>query len=184
MVGAGKYRICAFGDWTVKYQLALEALRGGTTLPESVSSNFVNLLELHYDQNPTAHCGSLEELLKLNELEPIANDTKAKTDGASIVRILNRMIRTAKTRFDGQGMANTNESTEESKTEVKRDRSRSRSRDGQESTDGKYHKRTDNIFSRVKQQTSLKSRQKIKIVQNSQSHQKNCHLISDQYLGL
>lgn len=151
MVGGGKYRICAFGDWTVKYQLALEALRAGTTLPESVTSNFVNLLELHYDQNPTAHCGSLEELLKLNELEPIANDTKAKTDGASIVRILNRMIRTAKTRFDGQGMANTNESTEESKTEVKRDRSRSRSRDGQESTDGKYQLRENDFW--VKQLT-------------------------------
>lgn len=80
---------------------------------------------------------SLEDLLKVNELEPIANEWKAKTDGASLVRVLNRMLRTFKAKFDGQGLATNNESTEESKTEVKRDRSRSRSRDNQESTDGK-----------------------------------------------
>jgi len=52
------------------------------------------------------------------------------------VRILNRMIRTFKTRFDGQGLATNNESTEESKTEVKkRDRSRSGSRDRQETNE-------------------------------------------------
>ena len=32
-----------------------------------------------------------------NELELIQSETKAKTDGASLVRIMNRMIRTFKT---------------------------------------------------------------------------------------
>lgn len=121
----------------MRYQLALEAQRCSTALPESISSNFVNVLELHYEQTPTAHAGTIEELLKVNELEPILNEWTAKTNGASLVRILNRMIRTYKTRFEGQGLATNNESTEESKTEVKRDRSRSRSRDNQDSTDGK-----------------------------------------------
>jgi len=52
-VGSGKYRVCAFGDWPVKYQLPLEALRSGTALPESISANFVNVLDLHFDQNPS-----------------------------------------------------------------------------------------------------------------------------------
>ena len=130
-MGSGKYRVCAFGDWSIKYQLPLEALRCGTALPESISANFVNVLDLHFDMNPSGqNVKSLEDLLRVNELEPIANEWKAKTDGASLVRIMNRMLRTFKTRFDGQTMATHNESTEESKTEVKRDRSRSRSRDG------------------------------------------------------
>ena len=139
VVGSGKYRICTFGDWPVRYQLALEAMRCGTALPQAISGHHLNILELHYDQNPSGpHAGSLDELLKANELEQIAGEQKAKTDGASLVRILNRMIRTFKTRLEGQAMA-TNESTEESKTELgqKRERSRSRDRDGQESTDGK-----------------------------------------------
>jgi len=45
--------VCAFGDWTVRYQLALEALRCNTPLPEAISANFVNVLDLHYDQNPS-----------------------------------------------------------------------------------------------------------------------------------
>ena len=125
----------------MRYALALDALRLGLSVPEVITSNFTNVLELHYDQNPAGpHASSIEELLRVHELEPIANqalELKAKSDGASLVRILNRMLRTVKTRFDGQGMAANNESTEESKTEVKRDRSRSRSRDNQESTDGK-----------------------------------------------
>ena len=141
-MGSGKYRVCSFGDWVVHYALALDCQRSGAKLPESLKSNFVNILDLHYDQNPAGpHAANIEELLKANELEPsptAATELKAKTDGASLVRILNRMIRSHKTKFDGTGMAATNESTEESKTEVKRDRSRSRSRDNQESTDGKY----------------------------------------------
>ena len=136
--------MCSFGDWVVHYALALDAQRCGVTLPESIKSNFVNVLDLHYDQNPSGpHVSTIEELLKANELELSENsatELKAKTDGASLVRILNRMIRTHKTKFDGTGMAANNESTEESKTEVKRDRSRSRSRDNQESTDGKFSK--------------------------------------------
>ena len=140
MVGSGKYRICSFGDWVVHYALALDAQRSGVTLPETFKSNFVNVLDLHYDQNPSGpHVATIEELLKANDLEAsptAATDLRAKTDGASLVRILNRMIRTHKTRFDGQNMAANNESTEESKTEVKRDRSRSRSQE--KSTDGKF----------------------------------------------
>lgn len=121
--------------------LPLDALRCGLTLPESLKANFLNVLELHYDQNPGGpHASSIEDLLRIHELEPLPNqatEMKAKLDSASLVRVLNRMIRTYKTRFDGQGMATNNESTEESKTEVKRDRSRSRSRDNIVSTEGK-----------------------------------------------
>ena len=140
VVGSGKYRVCSFGDWVVHYALALDCQRSGAKLPESLKSNFVNILDLHYDQNPAGpHAANIEELLKANELElsaTAATELKAKTDGASLVRILNRMIRSHLAKFDG--MAATNESTEESKTEVKKDRSRSRSRDKEESTTGKY----------------------------------------------
>lgn len=136
VVGGSKYRVCSFGDWPVRYQLALEAIRCGTAVPESISANFVNVLDLHYSQNAAGpHCSSLDELLKANELESISSEWQAKTDGASLVRILNRMIRTFKAKFEGQAFVNNNESTEESKTEVKRDRSRSRSREAQASTD-------------------------------------------------
>ena len=75
--------------------------------------------------------GSIEDLLRVNELEPVANETKAKADGASLVRILNRMIRT----FKGQSNASRTESTEESKTEeTKRERSRSRGKENQENS--------------------------------------------------
>lgn len=100
-------------------------------MPESISANFLNVLELHYDQNPNSRVSTLDELLMANELELIQSETKAKTDGASLVRILNRMIRTfktSKTGGSGQGsmiMTNYNESTEESKMEVKRGRSHS-----------------------------------------------------------
>ena len=98
----------------------------------------MNVLGLHYDQNPSGpHASSIEELLKANELEPIVGESKAKTDGASLVRILNRMVRSFKTRLEGQGMAH--ESTEDSKPEGKRERSRSRERDNNESTDGKFN---------------------------------------------
>ena len=140
VVGSGKYRVCSFGDWVVHYALALDCQRSGAKLPESLKSNFVNILDLHYDQNPAGpHAANIDELLKANELElsaTAATELKAKTDGASLVRILNRMIRSHLAKFDG--MAATNESTEESKTEVKKDRSRSRSRDKEESTTGKY----------------------------------------------
>mmetsp|Transcript_42306 Transcript_42306/g.55749 ORF Transcript_42306/g.55749 Transcript_42306/m.55749 type:complete len:249 (+) Transcript_42306:469-1215(+) len=138
VVGSGKYRICSFGDWPVRYALALDALRCGTALPETLTSSFVNVVELHYDQNTAGpHVSTIEELLRVHELEPISSgdsELKAKSDGASLVRVLNRMIRTFKTRFDGQGMATLNESTEESKPDVKR-RSRSRSRENMMSTD-------------------------------------------------
>ena len=98
-----KFRVCSFGDWVVRYQLALEALRCGTVLPETISANFLNVLELHYDQNPASRVGTLDELLMANELEQIPSETKAKTDGASLVRILNRMIRTFKTSKIGGG---------------------------------------------------------------------------------
>lgn len=97
VVGSGKYRVCSFGDWVVHYALALDCQRSGAKLPESLKSNFVNILDLHYDQNPAGpHAANIEELLKANELEPsptAATELKAKTDGASLVRILNRMIR-------------------------------------------------------------------------------------------
>ena len=132
-VGQSKFRVCSFGDWVVRYQLALEAMRCGTALPEYISSNFLNVLELHYDQNPSNFVSTLEELLLANELDLIKSETKAKTDGASLVRILNRMIRTYKTQKASQlltmsTMANFNESTEESKADYKqiiRERSRS-----------------------------------------------------------
>lgn len=142
-----KFKVCAFGDWTMRYQLTLDALRNETALPEVLSNNFVNVLDLHYDQNGSGpHVATIEELLKVYELEPIANEYRAKTDGASLVRVLNRMIRSFKTKFEGQGMATNNESTEESKTELKRDRSRSRSRDQQMSTDGKSNSLSIKIF--------------------------------------
>ena len=77
------------------------------------------------------NASSMSELLKANELEPIQGETKAKTDGGSLVRILNRMIRAHKTRFEVQSLTtmNNNESTEESKTDIKQGRSRSRSRE-------------------------------------------------------
>ena len=57
----------------------------------------MNVLDLHYDQNPSGQpVGTIEDLLRVNELEPVPNETKAKTDGASLVRILNRMFRTYK----------------------------------------------------------------------------------------
>ena len=142
VVGSGKFRICTLGDWPVKYQLALDALRCGLTLPAQIAgAEVANVAELHYEQCPGAPVATIDDLLRVNELEPITaspSEMKAKTDGASLVRVLNRMIRSYKARFDGQGMALNNESTEESKTEVKRDRSRSRERDNQMSTDGKY----------------------------------------------
>ena len=99
-------------------------------MPEQISANFLNVLELHYDQNPTSQVSSLEELLIANELELIRSETKAKTDGASLVRILNRMIRSFKTqKAQPMVLTNFNESTEESKMEVKRGRSRSRSQE-------------------------------------------------------
>lgn len=162
VVGSGKYRICSFGDWVVHYALALDAQRSGVTLPETFKSNFVNVLDLHYDQNPSGpHVATIEELLKANDLEAsptAATDLRAKTDGASLVRILNRMIRTHKTRFDGQNMAANNESTEESKTEVKRDRSRSRSQEkstdaanaGPKSIGDVSFKPTDNVALKIR----------------------------------
>ena len=138
VVGSGKYRVCSFGDWPVRYALALDALRAGITLPTAITSNFSNVLELHYDQNLTGpHVSSISELLAVHELEPIAaqdTELRAKSDGASLVRILNRMVRSSKT--PGQGMA-ANESTQDSKNDSKR-RDRSRSPDNQESTDGKF----------------------------------------------
>ena len=138
VVGSGKYRVCSFGDWPVRYALALDALRAGITLPTAITSNFSNVLELHYDQNPAGpHVSSIPELLAVHELEPIAaqeTELRAKSDGASLVRILNRMVRSSKTH--GQGMA-ANESTQDSKNDSKR-RDRSRSPDNQESTDGKF----------------------------------------------
>merc|ERR1711976_536963 len=138
VVGGGKFRVCCFGDWPVHYALALDAKRTGITVPSAITSNFVNILELHYDQNPAGpHVSSITELLAVHELEPIAaqaNELAAKTQGASLVRILNRMIRTFKTRFDGQGMATNNESTQDSKTDSKR-RDRSRSPDGGNQSD-------------------------------------------------
>lgn len=129
-IGQSKFRVCSFGDWVVRYQLALEALRCGTALPEKISANFLNVLELHYDQNPTSLVSNLDELLIANELELIRSETKAKTDGASLVRILNRMIRSFKTqKAQPMVLTNFNESTEESKMEVKRGRSRSRSQE-------------------------------------------------------
>ena len=128
--------MCTFGDWVVRYQLALEALRCGTALPETISKNFLNVLELHYDQSPTSFVSTLEELLMANELELIKSETKAKTDGASLVRILNRMIRTYKTaqRTPTPLTNNFNESTEESKVDCSKQgaRSRSRSQEAQE----------------------------------------------------
>lgn len=106
-VGQSKYFVCAFGDWTVRYQLSLEALRCHKPLTEAISANFVNILELHYDQNQSGHpVGTLEELLRINELELIANENKAKTDLTSMIRIINRMIRM----FKEQGMAKKTES--------------------------------------------------------------------------
>lgn len=87
------------------------------TVPSAITSNFVNILELHYEQNPAGlHVGTeIEDLLRVNELELIeaqASDPKAKFVSASLVRVLNRMIRAYKT---GQGIAVNSESTEESK---------------------------------------------------------------------
>ena len=50
-IGNGKYRVVSFGDWPVRYQMALEALACGTALPEKISAHFVNVLDLHYEQN-------------------------------------------------------------------------------------------------------------------------------------
>ena len=155
VVGGGKFRVCCFGDWPVHYALALDAKRTGITVPSAITSNFVNILELHYDQNPAGpHVSSITELLAVHELEPIAaqaNELAAKTQGASLVRILNRMIRTFKTRFDGQGMATNNESTEESKIEMKRqrDRSRSRSRERHDAHIGKSSNSSQHILSGI-----------------------------------
>ena len=72
VVGGGKYRVCSFGDWPVHYALALDAKRTGITVPAAITSNFVNIIELHYDQNPTGpHVSSIAELLAVHELEPI-----------------------------------------------------------------------------------------------------------------
>ena len=82
MVGVAKFRVVSFGDWPVRVALALDALRCGLTLPESITANFVNVLELHYDQNPGGpHASSIEDLLRIHELEPLPNqasDMKAK----------------------------------------------------------------------------------------------------------
>ena len=84
--------MCTFGDWPVKYQLGLDAMRNGIALP---NLPFVNMLELQYElSSQPVH--TLEELLKANHLEPTEDKTKAKTDLASIVRGLNRMIRSYK----------------------------------------------------------------------------------------
>lgn len=48
-MGSGKYRVCSFGDWPVKYQLVLESLRCKVTAPAGILENFTNVLELHYD---------------------------------------------------------------------------------------------------------------------------------------
>ena len=133
-VGSGKYRVCSFGDWPVRYALSLDATRLGLVVPEALTNNFVNVLELHFDQNPTGpHVSDINELLRVHELEPIASqqqELRAKSNGASLVRVLNRMIRTYRTYagYSGAGyQATYNESTQESKVEFKRDRSRSRS---------------------------------------------------------
>ena len=81
----------------MRYQLALEALKHGVDLPQPRTQNFLNVLELHYDHSPLVQVSTLDELLAANELELIQSETKAKTDGASLVRILNRMIRTHRT---------------------------------------------------------------------------------------
>lgn len=49
IVGNGKFRVCSFGDWPVRYALELDAKRCGISVPASITSNFVNALELHYD---------------------------------------------------------------------------------------------------------------------------------------
>lgn len=75
-VGSGKYRICSFGDWSVRYVLALDALRIGLVVPEALTNNFINVLELHYDQNPTGpHVADINDLLRVHELEPIASQS-------------------------------------------------------------------------------------------------------------
>jgi len=72
-------------------------------------------------------------MLVAYELNPNNAETKCKTDGASLVRILNRMIRSYKTRVEGHTLTvNNNESTEESKISIKQDRTRSRSRERQD----------------------------------------------------
>lgn len=48
-IGQGKFKVVSFGDWPVRYQLVLEALRCGTALPQSIHENFINVLELHYE---------------------------------------------------------------------------------------------------------------------------------------
>ena len=45
-----RVKICSFGDWPVRYQLPLEALRyEAVQLPEAFSTNFINILELYYE---------------------------------------------------------------------------------------------------------------------------------------
>lgn len=153
-VGTGKFRLVSFGDWPARYQLPLEAKFANVALPDFVSANFLNVLDLHYDMgisagHPAPAVSTIVELLRANDLEPNEDKWRAKTDGASLVRILNRMIRTFKGRSTAGGLKPdgpsslgvNNESTEESKTElVKRDRSRSRSRDrNSEQPNGKYN---------------------------------------------
>lgn len=124
----------------MRYALELDAKRCGISVPASLSGNFVNALDLHYDQNPSGkHVGNdIADLLRVNELEPIAaqaNEPRAKSEGASLVRVLNRMIRAAK----GQDVASKGDSTEESKDGVRRSRSRSPTSDGKSSNDKQHN---------------------------------------------
>ena len=36
------YKVCTFGDWPVQYQLALDAIRLGISLPKALTSNLIN----------------------------------------------------------------------------------------------------------------------------------------------
>lgn len=111
-VGNGKFRVCSFGDWPVRYALELDAKRCGISVPASLTSNFVNALELHYDANPSGKPvgNDIADLLRVNELEGLAaaaSEPRAKADGASLVRVMNRMVRAAK----GQDLASKGDST-------------------------------------------------------------------------
>ena len=67
------YKVCTFGDWPVLYQLALDAIRCGIELPEALTSNLTNLLELHYENIASGEpVSTLEELLSAHSLSPVA----------------------------------------------------------------------------------------------------------------
>ena len=93
MIGKQQYRVITPADWVHKYQLALDSLRTGVALPDSLKSQCVNILDLHYQILPDKSAKDLSDLLKLHELEPIEGPTKAKTNCQSLVRLINRMIR-------------------------------------------------------------------------------------------